>query len=1208
MPKFLDNIEFYTEGYNTESLTINKETKPISLNEDWNKETVNLEIPSTTITYPAEDPTKKRITDISRDIKKEKDEAIYKIEELSKSGLNATNKLVQKGLTKINEAGTHWIGTLGIDAFVNFRDSHNNIENGAGTGSLVQKRLRSDGVTWTTAKAYQGASTAFGGGTQAGRTEAEFNSYFWDSTKNIPINGGKGKNSDGKILDNNGLTYEKSYSYAVAEGDSTKALGRSSHAEGQQTQAIGASSHSEGLLTKSLGTTSHAEGSKSETVGNNSHAEGTQTIAQGYSSHSEGNISKSIGDNSHSEGYNNQSVGTNSHAEGSDTIANGLNAHTEGWLSKADGDFSHVEGYKSSVKKTQYVVPEGTGGGSGVTGDAGDSGSDWVMDDHRGEGSHAEGILTQSSGYVSHSEGLRTVADGHYSHAEGQSTYTKGLASHAEGNKSTALGYAAHAEGNNTTASGNSSHSEGYDTTSSGEGSHAEGLDTTASGDGSHAEGNISNASGIFSHAEGKDTVASKAFSHAEGLGSIASGNTSHAEGSNSVASGQSSHSEGSSTQAIGGAAHAEGAQTTASHNASHSEGYQTRTSAMNQHVGGQYNDDNSNALFIIGNGASDNDRKNAFEVLADGRATIQTAPQYTNDVANKGYVDDGWNDFNLENGEGKTALQQKRDASYTGIAIKTKNPNAYALDNTLTDNEPIGATGDYASSFGGASSAQGKRSLAEGTNTVAKGRYSHAEGCNSVTLGDDSHAEGGLTVAGAIAAHSEGWETQAVEEYSHAEGYRTIAAGSGSHAEGGMTYANAKYSHTEGVGNKSATVLPEQGGGGGGTEPPPTESESPDELLGAYAHAEGIYNTVYGYGSHAEGQGNIVYGHRSHAEGRNTVAGRINSRANGSKKVAGECIHTEGFNTVASGDYSHAEGANTKAIGAYSHAAGGNTEAHRAYSTAIGFYTTTEGGANCSLVTGKYNIKGYSNALFAVGNGSSDTDRKNAFTVLEDGRAKIQTTPSEIDDVVNKGYVDGSGMQGTGDPPLQGYNKDKGTIEERLTNLGFKELQTSIKESIVVSGATYNGPIGSITLQSKTTYREGNMARLSLSISFSSQILNLNEENQFYEFYFNSAVAGIPGIIPENYRPTSNYIFTVYGRINVELRNGSDLLVTRIVDAIPIKCTVKTSGDIALQIYTPLTASTSSGVVSDSHTRREIAGQTQNCYIGYPVRPYVSE
>ena len=150
MPKFLDNIEFYTEGYNTESLIINQETKSISLNEEWNKETVNLIIPYHEKDYPAEAPAKKKITDISRDIKKEKDEAIYKIGSLSEAGLNATNNLVQKGLNKlnsetqknlkdINDAGTNWKETLGIDAFVNFKDSHNNIENGTGPDSLVQK-------------------------------------------------------------------------------------------------------------------------------------------------------------------------------------------------------------------------------------------------------------------------------------------------------------------------------------------------------------------------------------------------------------------------------------------------------------------------------------------------------------------------------------------------------------------------------------------------------------------------------------------------------------------------------------------------------------------------------------------------------------------------------------------------------------------------------------------------------------------------------------------------------------------------------------------------------------------------------------------------------------------------------------------------------------------------------------------------------------
>lgn len=57
----------------------------------------------------------------------------------------------------------------------------------------------------------------------------------------------------------------------------------------------------------------------------------------------------------------------------------------------------------------------------------------------------------------------------------------------------------------------------------------------------------------------------------------------------------------------------------------------------------GQYNrvQNNPGRLFIVGNGTSPDDRKNAFEVLFDGRAKIQKTPQDTDDVANKGYVDD---------------------------------------------------------------------------------------------------------------------------------------------------------------------------------------------------------------------------------------------------------------------------------------------------------------------------------------------------------------------------------------------------------------------------------------------------------------------------------------------------------------------------------------------------------------------------------------
>lgn len=105
---------------------------------------------------------------------------------------------------------------------------------------------------------------------------------------------------------------------------------------------------------------------------------------------------------------------------------------------------------------------------------------------------------------------------------------------------------------------------------------------------------------------------------------------------------------------------------------------------------------------------------------------------------------------------------------------------------------------------------------------------------------------------------------------------------------------------------------------------------------------------------------------------------------------------------------------------------------------------------SNGALLIGQYNdVTRTLDKLFIVGNGTAE-NRKNAFEVLFDGRAKVQTAPKDNDDVANKGYVDtadgaldtsignekaareeainaliGSGMEGTGNSPLQGYKKE---------------------------------------------------------------------------------------------------------------------------------------------------------------------------------------
>lgn len=155
----------------------------------------------------------------------------------------------------------------------------------------------------------------------------------------------------------------------------------------------------------------------------------------------------------------------------------------------------------------------------------------------------------------------------------------------------------------------------------------------------------------------------------------------------------------------------------------------------------------------------------------------------------------------NMEKGTGASATQQLPDKVADGFDFTGKNANATALDTTLTGAIPYGATGDFASAFGGKSSAQGKRSHTEGSTTIAKGANSHAEGSNSVALGTSSHAEGGSTTAKGEFSHSEGTNTVAQGNFTHAEGESTKAIGNWSHAGGWMSIANHDYSLVHGAG-----------------------------------------------------------------------------------------------------------------------------------------------------------------------------------------------------------------------------------------------------------------------------------------------------------------------------------------------------------------------------------------------------------------------
>lgn len=383
----------------------------------------------------------------------------------------------------------------------------------------------------------------------------------------------------------------------------------------------------------------------------------------------------------------------------------------------------------------------------------------------------------------------------------------------------------------------------------------------------------------------------------------------------------------------------------------------------------------------------------------------------------------------NLEDGSGTGAVQQIADGVADGFNFTGKNPNAEAIDPDLSKVHDYGGVGDYSNAFGGKSSAQGKRSHAEGTTTIAKGKYSHAEGDNSVTLGDDSHAEGYATTAHGTGSHTEGANTLASGVYSHAEGVwtKTTEGADGAHAEGYYSEAQGYASHAEG--NSTAIGSYSHAEGGSTAEGEKSHAEGASVAHAPYAHSEG-WGHAYDTASHAEGR-SAARGDWSHAEGE-SVANANSAHAEGRSKAEGVASHAEGDATAtanfahaeggstANGNYSHAEGHST-AVGENAHAEGANCFANGDHSHAGGVDSVAESwgsfahgqgvkaAGTAKMAVGRYNSPD-GDALFEVGNGTADDDRKTAFKVMLDGRAKVQSPPIDPEDVVRLGDLPNGG------------------------------------------------------------------------------------------------------------------------------------------------------------------------------------------------------
>ena len=625
-----------------------------------------------------------------------------------------------------------------------------------------------------------------------------------------------------------------------------------------------------------------------------------------------------------------------------------------------------------------------------------------------------------ASGNYSHAEGSGTIASGSKAHAEGNSTQATGMNAHTEGSLTYATNSNAHAEGTATRASAISSHSGGSYTIASQENEMVIGtynIDETGQTTNKLfviGNGDAINRNDVFfvkstGEIEGDGTITAKNGSNKikldpstnkikissdngtnwtdystgnEGVGkygtganaeifnnysnNTASGDYSHAEGYITTASNDNAHAEGNHTKATGICSHAEGYATEASGHSSHAGGYQTVASQEDETVIGRFNIDETgqttNKLFVIGNGAANNKRNDAFYVKSDGESFIngqlliqnETDSNTPNKTVFK--IDNHEIINNQDAIDNILNIKQNKDVVFNGSDVsgfanltvnnKITTQNLKVSNDAFTNNLYVSGTdtNDAKVKFTGSSETLDiKTSSGNGTfNYNGKITGPSYETNNYIV---SKNGNDGIRLNGT---------TKTIQTTTDGTNWSNISFGSNV----GQNYYVSS--------NLKGEIF---------------NDYSNNTAAGDLSHAENYLTTASGAHSHAEGENTTSSGSESHAEGKNTIA-------------SAQCSHAEGDTTTASGGKSHAEGYNSTASGYISHAEGEQTHANSSHSHTSGYYTIAS--QSYQTVVGKFNVDdtgSTTDKLFVVGNGTANNSRNDAFIVKNNGETIVNGT-----------------------------------------------------------------------------------------------------------------------------------------------------------------------------------------------------------------------
>lgn len=259
-------------------------------------------------------------------------------------------------------------------------------------------------------------------------------------------------------------------------------------------------------------------------------------------------------------------------------------------------------------------------------------------------------------------------------------------------------------------------------------------------------------------------------------------------------------------------------------------------------------------------------------------------------------------------------------------------------------------------------------------------------------------------------------WNDTNVGNYSFAFGNGTTASGENATAFGGGTTASGLRATAFG----RNTIASAEDATAWGWE---------TTAQGTHATAWGISSTAQGNTSTSFGDSNMASGAESTAFGLNTTASGLQSTSFGDNTAAsGDRATAWGISTTASGGSATAFGSNTSAtrlnstaFGSLSHATGnyatawgvGNTAASST-ETVLGLYALNPGGNPNNVIA--------TDRLFAIGNGTNNLNRSDAFSILKSGLTRLPATDNAMIDaadgkaVVTKEWVQANTGSGSGE------------------------------------------------------------------------------------------------------------------------------------------------------------------------------------------------